>query len=151
MNPNRVSARMRGRPEAKKAEPVVQDVPELFELEEVVMDHMWRVDKATVREMLEAINETGPRERAYTTILTTVRRLYAKGFLRRERHDRTDTYMAALSREDYVSARARSQVEALVSEYGDVALANFARQVEGLDPAKLSALRKMAGQTNGDS
>jgi predicted transcriptional regulator len=125
------------------------DVPELFELEAEVMEQMWRAGKATVREVLTALNETGTKARAYTTIMTTMRRLFAKGMLERDRYDRTDTYRPKMSKDEYIHARARIQVEALVSEYGDVALVNFARQVGMLPPTKLQTLREMAGREPG--
>jgi predicted transcriptional regulator len=120
------------------------DVPELHELEAVVMDQVWRMGKGTVREVLEALNEAEPRVRAYTTIMTIMRRLHTKGLLERERRDRTDIYTPALTREGYAHRRARRQVELLVDEYGDAALAAFARKVEGLSPARLAALRRLA-------
>jgi predicted transcriptional regulator len=148
MSPDRRSTRARGR---RDAPDVVADVPELHELEAAVMDQMWRVDRATVREVLDALNDAGSRARAYTTVMTIMRRLDTKGLLRRERQDRTDVYTAVMSREDYTQARARKQVEALVDEFGDVALANFARQVERLEPGRLEALREMAGRTGSNS
>jgi predicted transcriptional regulator len=119
-------------------------VPELHELEAVIMGQMWRLEAATVREVLNAVNEAETRDRAYTTVLTTMRRLYDKGFLARERRpDRTDVYTLAMTREHYFYTLVRNRVEALVGEFGDLALANFARQVERLSPERLDALRKL--------
>jgi predicted transcriptional regulator len=108
------------------------------------MDEIWRRDQATVRDVLEALNR-GRKERAYTTVMTIMRRLADKGLLRRERHGKTDTYWPRLSREQYLEQRARAEVGALVDEYGDLALAHFARRVDGLDAARLEQLRAMAG------
>lgn len=122
------------------------EVPELAELEAIVMNQVWSLGRATVREVLEALNETEPRARAYTTIMTIMRRLHAKGMLVRERHDRTDVYAPALTREAYAHRRARRQVEILVSEYGDAALAAFASRIEHLGPDRLAALRRLAAR-----
>ena len=107
------------------------------------MDVVWRLGSASVREVLEALN-AGARQRAYTTVMTTMSRLWEKGLLRRERRGRADVYEPVLSVGEYREARAAREVQALVGEYGDVALAHFARQVEGLDAARLARLRELA-------
>ncbi len=111
------------------------------------MEEVWRRGEATVREVLEALNR-GPRQRAYTTIMTIMVRLDAKGLLARRRKGRADVYRPVLDREAYLDARARQEVEALVGEFGDVALAHFAEQVERLDPERLERLRRLARGEN---
>jgi predicted transcriptional regulator len=120
-----------------------QAPPPLHELESEVMEEIWRRDEATVRQVLEALN-AGPKQRAYTTIMTIMARLDAKGLLSRVRAGKTDIYRPRLSREEYLRARAQAEVDGLVSDYGDVALAHFARELEGLDPARRRRLRKLA-------
>ena len=103
---------------------------------------MWRQPEATVRDVLEALNR-GPKQRAYTTIMTIMCRLWDKGLLTRERRGRTDVYRAILSREAYLQERAEAEVDAVVEEFGDLALSHFARQVNGLDPERLRRLREL--------
>jgi predicted transcriptional regulator len=79
--------------------------PELFELEREIMVIAWRLGPASVRDVLEALN-AGARQRAYTTVMTTMVRLWEKGVLRRERHGRADVYEPVLSAEEYRRARA---------------------------------------------
>jgi predicted transcriptional regulator len=117
--------------------------PALHELEAEVMDEVWRREEATVREVLEALNR-GPKQRAYTTVMTIMSRLDEKGLLERRRQGRADVYRPPLSRQQYLEARARAEVDELVSGYGDVALAHFARQLEGLDQGRRAKLRKLA-------
>lgn len=125
-------------PRRKRAAP-----PALHELEAEVMDEVWRHDEVTVREVLEALNR-GPRQRAYTTIMTIMARLDRKGLLTRRRVGKGDLYRPLLGREEYLEARARSEVDGLVADYGDVALAHFARQLESLDPERRRELRRLA-------
>jgi hypothetical protein len=61
--------------------------PPLHELESEVMEEMWRRETATVREVLEVLNR-GRKKRAYTTVMTIMRRLDRKGLLTRERSGR---------------------------------------------------------------
>ncbi len=117
--------------------------PQLHDLEREVMHEIWRRERASVRDVLEALN-AGERQRAYTTVMTTMCRLYDKGLLRRERQGKADVYEPALSADEYRQSRAAREVETLVGQYGDAALAHFARHVEELDPARLAQLRKLA-------
>jgi len=121
------------------------DPPPLHELESLVMEEVWSQGQATVREVLSALND-GEKVRAYTTVMTIMTRLEAKGLLTRERRGKTDIYKPVMSREQYLSARAESEVEALVSEFGDIALAQFAERVGKLDTRRLDALRKLAAR-----
>lgn len=117
--------------------------PALHELEALVMEEVWRQGEATVRDVLTALNR-GAKERAYTTVMTIMSRLDRKGVLSRTREGKSDLYTPVMSREQYMNARAEAQVEALVDEFGDVALAHFAEQVERLDRKQLRALRDLA-------
>jgi predicted transcriptional regulator len=119
--------------------------PPLHELEAEIMDEVWARDACTVRDVLDALNSRSPTPRAYTTVMTVMQRLDGKGLLRRERDGRRDVYVAALSREEYAQARAGAQVGALVDEYGDVALAHFARHMSQLDPKRREQIRRLAG------
>ncbi|HEX7149907.1 MAG TPA: BlaI/MecI/CopY family transcriptional regulator [Thermoanaerobaculia bacterium] len=52
-----------------------------YELE--IMDVLWRLDEASVREVCDALSET--KRPAYTTVQTIVQRLEAKGAVKRTR------------------------------------------------------------------
>ena len=119
-------------------------IPELHELEFAVMEQSWRLGRVTVQEVLDGLNSADPRQRRYTTILSVMRRLHQKGFLDRERHDRTDFYTPIISRERYAHAQTRAALGHLVDQYGEVALAHFARQVESLSLEHLAKLRELA-------
>ena len=108
------------------------------------MEELWSQGEASVREVMEALNKHARPKRAYTTYMTIMARLHKKGVLDRRREGKTDFYEPKLSREEYMTARARSQVDELVDEYGEVALTHFARQVAGLDPARRRALQRLA-------
>ena len=107
------------------------------------MEVVWQSDAITVREVFEQLNARAPRQRAYTTFMTVMRRLSAKGVLERRRDGKTDVYCAVLTAEEYAAARARAGVGALVDEFGDVALAHFAAAMRGLDPERRAALESL--------
>jgi predicted transcriptional regulator len=108
------------------------------------MEVLWSDGEASVRTVMEALNRRARPRRAYTTYMTIMARLHNKGVLDRRRDGKTDYYAPRLSRDEYMAARARAQVEELVDEYGDVALTHFAKQVASLDPARRRALQRLA-------
>ena len=119
--------------------------PHLHEREAEIMEQLWDTGGGTVREVLDALNAQSAQPRAYTTILTVMQRLHTKGVLHRAHsRGRKHVFVPALSREDYAAARAATEVEALVSEYGDVALAEFSIQMSMLDPKRRQEIRRRA-------
>jgi predicted transcriptional regulator len=116
--------------------------PPLHELEAEVMDVVWQLERATVREVMDACNARAIKPRAYTTYMTIMARLDTKGLLKRRRNGMTDTYWPRLTRLTYQELRAAAGVDELVAEFGDVALVQFARAMKRRDPAHARALSK---------
>lgn len=108
------------------------------------MEEVWRQGETTVKLVMEALNRKAKPQRAYTTYMTVMRRLDDKGLLDRRRTGRQDTYVPSLSREQYQERRAQAEVRGLVDEFGDVALAHFAKSLSGLDPARRRQLQRLA-------
>jgi predicted transcriptional regulator len=140
--PRRATA---GAPEPSASEQAELTVPPpLHELEAEVMEVVWERGESSVREVMRALNAGAPRERAYTTYMTIMTRLDAKGMLDRRRQGKTDLYTPAYARDHYADMRARAELESVVSQYGEVALAHIARQMAALDPQRRRALQRMA-------
>jgi len=130
---------------------MVDAPPPIPELERLVMEEIWAQGEATVRSVRAALNaDEHQPERAYTTVLTILQRLDAKGLVARTRDGKTDLYRAALDREEYLGARADAEVSDLLEQYGELALVQFARRMAALDPARRAALRRLAGDDAGD-
>jgi predicted transcriptional regulator len=118
--------------------------PELHELERDVTEELWRLGEAPVRAVLEALNASSERERAYTTVMTVMAKLHRKGVLSRRREGKTDIYRPVMTRDEYMAARARADLDAIVDRYGDAALVALARQMDQLDPKRREQLRRLA-------
>jgi predicted transcriptional regulator len=118
--------------------------PALHELETEIMEEVWRQGDTTVKLVMEALNKKAKPPRAYTTYMTVMRRLSDKDVLERTRSGRHDTYSPQLSRDEYLELRAGAEVKDLVDEFGDVALAHFARSLSSLDPARRRQLQRLA-------
>jgi predicted transcriptional regulator len=78
---------------------------QLGPLEQRVLDYLWgRKDPLTVREVRSGV---GP-DLAYTTLMTTLDRLYKKGLLDRQPDGRAFRYSARASREAFGASLVRS-------------------------------------------
>jgi predicted transcriptional regulator len=119
--------------------------PELHELEAEVMENVWSRDgEVAVREVMEALNSRTKKPRAYTTYMTILGRLHAKGLVTRRREGKTDLYKPSYTREEYADLRARAGVDSLVEQYGEAAFTHFARQMADLDPDRRRELQRLA-------
>ncbi len=122
----------------------------LGSLEEKVMSVLWRSGPLSVREMNKRLGE---KKLAYTTVMTTLDRLFKKGLLSRSKDGLAYVYRAELSRDEYQRRLARETVSGLMSKESDAVpvLAAFVDVAAGLDEenlAKLEALiakRRRAG------
>jgi len=121
--------------------------PALPRLEREVMELVWALRRASGRAVLEALNDDASHSpRAYTTVVTVLQRLEAKGMLVRTRGPRFDVYSPAMDRDAYLRARADAEVDEVIAEYGELALMQFARRAAALDPERREALRRLAGE-----
>ncbi|CAN5196635.1 hypothetical protein BH18CHL2_BH18CHL2_09130 [soil metagenome] len=113
-------------------------------LEAEVMDRIWSRGLATVREIVDDLGRK--RALAYTTVMTIMSRLHEKGLLVRERDGKGYVYRPAFSREEHRARLSRDLVRGLVDEFGDVALAQFAAELETVDASHRAALERIAGE-----
>ncbi len=111
-------------------------------LEAAVMERLWKRGRATVRDVVEDLGRT--RALAYTTVMTIMTRLHAKGLLERARDGKTYVYQPACTREEHRERLSRDLVRGLVDEFGELALAHFAAELDGVDAAHRAALRRIA-------
>lgn len=115
----------------------------LGQLEAAIMRLMWTTETATVREIFDLLRANG-RSLAYTTVMTVMARLVGKHLLARELSGKTHVYRAVLSEGQFVRAAAAQRVQALVDEFGDVAIAQFLTTVNDLSPDRYKQLERIA-------
>lgn len=70
----------------------------LTKAEEEVMQHLWKLEKAFVKEIIAEMSEPKP---AYNTVSTIVRILEQKGFVSYESFGKSHRYFPLVSKEDY--------------------------------------------------
>ena len=111
-------------------------------LERDVMEVIWRGQPVNVRDVQSQL----PRAAAYTTVMTTLDRLFKKGFVQRERRRRAFVYTAAYSREQVQAAVASGLLTGFLEE-GSVAArplrSNLVDVVAERDDALLAELEAL--------
>lgn len=85
----------------------------LTELESVIMDAVWELGQATVRDVQEHLQAKRPMAR--NTVLTMMGILRDKGFLQSTREGRTDLYTPAVSREQVSNGLLRDMMQRFFS------------------------------------
>jgi predicted transcriptional regulator len=113
----------------------------LHDLEAAIMDVVWDRDLSSfaVGDVLAVLEKQ--RDIAYTTVMTTVARLYDKGILRRERDGRRYLYAPKMSREEFLATTAREVLEGAVG--GHQAMAMLAEKVSEASAGELDDLEAL--------
>jgi predicted transcriptional regulator len=86
--------------------------PALGNLEMEVMRFLWSSGESNVRDVVEKLD----RPLAYTTVMTTLDRLYKKGLLSRQKTDRAFFYAPRMSRAEFESQWAAELVAGFLAE-----------------------------------
>lgn len=112
-------------------------------LEAQVMQVMWKADRSqSVQQVRDELAERG-KDAAYTTIMTTLGRLYTKGLLQRETQGKAYYYSPRVSRQELTDSMARQVLSGLVSTFAEPAIAYFVEALEEQAPEKLDALAEL--------
>lgn len=115
--------------------------PRFGELERAVMEHLWDVPPEqptlSVREVLEKVSTTRPL--AYTTVMTVLTRLHAKGAVTRTRQGRAWLYAASGTREEMTADTLRHTLGGLKGQDRKTALLHF---LDGSTQTEVAELRR---------
>jgi predicted transcriptional regulator len=124
----------------------------LGDLESEIMTWLWGQPRGeiTVRRVYEAVGLAKRPPLAYTTIMTVMSHLADKGLLHRHHQGKTHYYQVIQSRDEFLTSVAARQVERLVANFGDLALAQFAEQLAAIDPKRLVRIHKMLEDDSGE-
>jgi predicted transcriptional regulator len=86
----------------------------LGHLESKVMEILWSRTECSVREVVDRL----PQPLAYTTVMTTLDRLFKKGMLERRKAERAFCYKPSLSKNQLEMKRADTLISCLVDAAG---------------------------------
>jgi BlaI family transcriptional regulator, penicillinase repressor len=118
---------------------------ELTKAEEQVMQLLWDMKKAYVKDLVDRFPEPKP---AYTTVSTIVRILEKKGFIGYKAYGKTHEYFPLIEKKDYT----RKLSQGLLSDYfGNSVkhLVSFFSKEKKLSLSELEELRKMIDEEIG--
>ncbi len=87
------------------------------------MTVVWSRSPITARQVCDRL--TGSKERAYTTIMTTLDRLHSKRLLAREKSGLAWSYTPTQPREAYEKSLADELANRILSSHGDAGLVAF--------------------------
>lgn len=116
-----------------------QRTKKLTDLESVIMDCIWDLSEATVREVQQSLRPTKPM--AYNTVLTMMRILRDKGFLASRREGRVDVYRPLVSREHVAKRSLHELLDGLFAGSAQ-ALVSQLLESEDLEEEEVEAIRR---------
>jgi len=110
-------------------------------LEAEVMDILWTAGESSVHDVMTKL----VRPLAYTTVMTTLDRLFKKGLLGRRKSDRAFLYVPRLSRPEWEGQRAGDLVASILARpesSGELLISRLVDAVGQHDPALLDDLER---------
>ena len=118
----------------------------LFDLEAEIMEIIWDFPSSifAVGDVLEVLQQR--REVAYTTVMTTVSRLYDKGLLSREKQGRKYVYCVLHTRQEYIVQLTKDVIQKLPSLGQETAISMLIDHIDDADDDELSRLEEMIRQ-----
>lgn len=112
---------------------------ELTKAEEQVMNYMWKLDKAYLKDIVSEFPEPKP---AYTTVSTVVNVLVKKTFIGFELHGKAREYYALVNKVDYMKYAFKGMVNSFFNN-SPKQFASFFAKENDLDLTELQELKSM--------
>ena len=112
----------------------------LTEAELRIMNVLWEKGSATVHEVLEAI--PAKPSLAYNSVLTIIRILEKKGYVRHEKDRRAHVYTAQVDRKDATRSEVRRLVSRFFGDSHELLVLNILED-NGIDAEEMDRLRQL--------
>ena len=114
----------------------MKNIKELTKAEDQVMQILWKLEKAFVKEMIDYFDEPKP---AYNTVSTIIRILEKKGFVAYNDYGKTYQYYPLISKTEYKS----QYLNNFIDNYFENSYHEFASFFTGKKDVSLKELEKM--------
>ncbi|MCQ0110296.1 BlaI/MecI/CopY family transcriptional regulator [Zhouia amylolytica] len=111
----------------------------LSKSEEEVMNHLWRLKKAFMKDLLEQYKEPKP---ANTTIATLLKRMQDKGFVSYKLFGKSREYYPLVTKESYFSKQLKGLIKNFFND-SPAQFASFFTEKTDLSEEELKELRKI--------
>ncbi|PSB11450.1 CopY family transcriptional regulator [Pleurocapsa sp. CCALA 161] len=114
-------------------------------LEAEILDIIWDLKVATVKNVHEQILKDPDRELAYTSVTTVLQRLTSKGWLKCSKKGKAFSWQPLISREQAQVLRSYEQLNGFLAVSNPDVVAAFA---DSLDTASLEQIEAIASRLN---
>ena len=114
-------------------------------LETEILEIVWDLNLATVKNVHERILQDPSRELAYTSVTTVLQRLTQKGWLKCNKRGRAFSWQALISREQAQALRSYEKLNNFLAVSNPDLVASFA---DNLDTASLEQIEAIALRLN---
>ena len=122
---------------------MVEVMKELTKSEEQIMQELWTLEKAFVKEIVDKLPEPKP---AYNTVSTIIRILERKGFVDHYAYGKTHQYFPMVSKTDYTKSYFRNFLNGYFSNSFREMVSFFAKE----DKMSLSQLDELIKEVRKD-
>ena len=112
----------------------------LSKTEEELMNHLWRLEKAFMKDLLEAYPEPKP---ATTTVATLLKRMTGKGFIGYTLFGKSREYYPLVKKKDYFSKHVNGLIKHFFNDSASQ-FASFFTKETNLSKKELEALRALS-------
>ena len=119
---------------------------ELTKAEEQIMQVLWTLEKAFVKDIIEELPEPKP---AYNTVSTIVRILQEKGFVSHKAYGKSHEYFTIISKEQYSTFATEKLVEGYFQNSFSSLFSFFSKKGK-IDVNEADEIMKMINQMKGD-
>ena len=112
---------------------------QLSKTEEQLMQYLWKLEKAFMKDLLDNYPEPKP---ATTTVATLLKRMIDKGFVAYTTHGKSREYYPLVKKEDYFSKHVNGLIKNFFNDSASQFASFFTRKTD-LTKSELEDLRKL--------
>ncbi|MCK0179749.1 BlaI/MecI/CopY family transcriptional regulator [Flavobacteriaceae bacterium S0862] len=112
---------------------------QLSKTEEQLMQHLWKLEKAFMKDLLNAYDEPKP---ATTTIATLLKRMTGKGFVAYNLYGKSREYYPLVKKKDYFSKHVNGLIKHFFNDSA-TQFASFFTQETDLSKDELESLKEI--------
>lgn len=112
---------------------------QLSKSEEELMNHLWKLEKAYMKDLLDAYSDPKP---ATTTVATLLKRMSDKGFIAYHSFGKSREYYPLVKKKDYFSKHVNSLIKNFFNDSA-TQFASFFTKETNLSKKELEALKTL--------
>jgi predicted transcriptional regulator len=115
---------------------------QLSKSEEQLMQHLWKLENAFMKDLLDSFPEPKP---ATTTVATLLKRMIGKGFVDYKTYGKSREYFPLIKKEDYFSKHVNGLIKTFFNDSASQFASFFTRKTD-LTKDELEALKTIIDQ-----